>query len=246
MVRMLGRGPPRTLARSIAQGSSPSMPSPAAAALEPADAPPLRSLRAMPHDGPAASVIGVPLGPVTAWPIGAPVVAPPAIPQRPTPTAGTSVTEGTGSIAGTSGGARRESLARGTPRGGPEYPTAAGIALPGESQASFPSVPTYQTRVPLPVPLHDDARFPRPGLQLPRGAPTVATTMVIRRLRRGWLVALITALIALVAVVVVVAATRNSPVAEPGEAEDSLAPTAPAADQEPRPPAKVPKVPLVK
>jgi hypothetical protein len=108
----------------------------------------------------------------------------------------------------------------------PEYPTATGIALQSEPQPSLPSVPTYHTRVPLPVPLHDGARFPRPGLQLPRGAPAIASTLVIPRLRRGWLVALVTALIALVAVVVVVAATRTSPVA---------APTDPI-DQERRPP----------
>jgi serine/threonine-protein kinase len=90
------------------------------------------------------------------------------------------------------------------------YPAAVGTAL-NAPYPSYPNIPKYQTRVPLPVPLHDDARFPLPGQrQLPRGAATVSTTHIIPRLRHGWLLAMITALIAIVAVVVVVAATRAS------------------------------------
>jgi hypothetical protein len=83
----------------------------------------------------------------------------------------------------------------------------------------YPSLPTYQTRMPLPVPLHDDARFPRPGLQLPRGAPALTTTHVIAR-RRGWIVAVTTAIVALAAVIGVLAATRDSTVAPPHEPDD--------------------------
>jgi serine/threonine-protein kinase len=219
MIRMLGRGPPGATASSTPQGWAATIPSQATAPVARADATPPRSLHSIErgHDsfrsspqgaGLAASVIGLPLGPVTARPVRLPELPPAvAVLQHATPSAGL-----------------------------PDYPAAAGGALRGQ-QPSLPGVPTYETRVPLPVPLHDDARFPRPGLQLPRGAPAVATTLIIRRLRRGWLVALITALIALVAVVVVIAATRTSPVAGPGEADDSY--TAPAPDQERRPPPSV-------
>ena len=90
-------------------------------------------------------------------------------------------------------------------------PVAAKPAEP-EPPPIYPSLPTYQTRMPLPVPLHDDARFPRPGLQLPRGAPALTTTHVIAR-RRGWIVAVATAIVALAAVIGVLAATRDGTVA---------------------------------
>jgi tRNA A-37 threonylcarbamoyl transferase component Bud32 len=194
MVRMLGRAPRRTpSSMQVPSGSAPALALPAP--LELSDTP-ARGVRPVVSEVAGASAIGVPLGPILVSPIGPSVVPAVAIATRATPTAGIPV---------------------------PEYPAAAGLALAGEPMPSLPSVPTYQTRVPLPVPLHDDARFPRPGLQLPRGAPTVDATHVIMRPRRGWMVALITALIALVAVVVVVAATRTSPVAAPREAEDTIA-----------------------
>jgi hypothetical protein len=79
-----------------------------------------------------------------------------------------------------------------------------------EPAPSYPEPPTYRTRVPLPVPLHDDAKFPRPGMKLPRGAaiPTTVATAPPRR-RRGWLIAVATALVAVAAVIGVLAATRS-------------------------------------
>ena len=79
-----------------------------------------------------------------------------------------------------------------------------------EPTLSYPEPPTYAIRVPLPLPLHDDARFPRPGFRLPRGAQTRPTASpAVQRRGRGWLLAVATAIIAIAAVIGVIAATRS-------------------------------------
>ena len=155
--------------------------------------------------GPAsqpASAIGVPLGPVAA-PIGAPRIR--------------AQTGPVGSSPSTTGPISLRPRPLTIPPAG--TPVSRAITAEVEPPPSYPSVPTYHTRLPLPVPLHDDARFPRPGLQLPRGAPAPATPHVIARRRRGWLLAVVTAIVALAAVIGVLAATRDSTVLPPRDPE---------------------------
>jgi eukaryotic-like serine/threonine-protein kinase len=81
-------------------------------------------------------------------------------------------------------------------------------------RASAPEFASYTYSVPLPVPLGHQARFLRPGFELPRGAsgmprgaPALTMTHVIRR-ERGWLVSLIAAAVVLAAAAAVIVAMR--------------------------------------
>ena len=200
MVRMLDRGGRR---RASAAGTPPiRLAEPPSSVVTPpvSSAPPPR-LRARDRAEPRlgiASAIGVPLGPV--GPMAA-AMSPPPRPQTAPDIASSRPATGPISL--------RPRPLTNPPSGTP--PARAEVEPP----PSYPSAPTYQTRVPLPVPLHDDARFPRPGLQLPRGGPNLTTTRVIAGPRRGWLLAVVTAIVAIVAVIAVLAATRDSPVAPP-------------------------------
>ena len=198
MVRMLERGtPPRHLPDRFigAPDSTPAHPTtdPAADAETPPYLPALAARQ-------PASAIGVPLGPIAAPPTAALA----ALAIRATPTATTPRPRiPTGPAA-----PRPRSVTTPT-----TSPTAAAHparphGLDVEPAPRYPEPPTYQTRVPLPLPLHDDARFPRPGLQLPRGARTLAALPAARH-RRGWLIAVATAIVAIAAVVGVIAATRS-------------------------------------
>ncbi len=78
------------------------------------------------------------------------------------------------------------------------------------------SQPAYATHapypLPLPEPLRGEAAYLRPGLQLPRGAPTaLTTTQVISRPGRDWIAAVVIAILAIASALIVIAVTRPEP-----------------------------------
>jgi serine/threonine protein kinase len=84
-------------------------------------------------------------------------------------------------------------------------------ATPSGRYSAYPLV--------LPDPLHGDARYLQPGLQLPRGAPEELTkTQVIAKPFRPWLVILMTTALAVAAALTVIAIMSDGPeVARPGD-----------------------------
>ena len=89
-------------------------------------------------------------------------------------------------------------------------------------RASAPAFAGYTYSVPLPVSLGPDPRYPRPGFELPRGAPglprgapALTMTHVIRR-ERGWIVSLIAAAVVLAVAAAAIVATRSNPAARNG------------------------------
>jgi hypothetical protein len=115
-----------------------------------------------------------------------------------------------------------------SPPGGVPVPVAhAGSPPPAPRQPldpppdAMPLVhPAYTYAVPLPVPLQADARYLRPGFEVPRGAAGLTATHVVRRRDRGWLVSLVAAAVVLAAAAAVILAIGSGRAAarEPGGA----------------------------
>jgi hypothetical protein len=114
---------------------------------------------------------------------------------------------------------------------GPPYTVP--VSAPQAHLTAAPAYPVYP--LPLPIPLHGDARYLRPGLQLPRGAPSLMTTQIIARRDRGWVVAVTAALVALAAGIAVVAATHTDRTALPQPADDIIRMTPNVAPPNPAP-----------
>jgi hypothetical protein len=121
--------------------------------------------------------------------------------------------------------------------GTPVPPFAASSAVMTAPPMVQPAYPAYPRTLPLPVSLANDARYLRPGFELPRGGPaqrrrvaSLTATQVLHRRDHRWTVALVTAVAVLVAAAAVIVATRRDPPTLRVHADDRSAPvTAPAA-----------------
>jgi hypothetical protein len=91
----------------------------------------------------------------------------------------------------------------------PSHGPALGPPLGLPLSALQPAHPGYAYAVSLPVALHGDARYLRPGFALPRGAAGLTATHVVRRRDRGWLVSLLAAIVVLAAAAAVILAVSS-------------------------------------